>query len=188
MRNSLFVLVVITSACTTTRSVRHHIEPRSGERATLILRDTPTSDRVSVRATEVPGVGVRWTTTAGAAIEPEHIAEVRRVVATRRFRGAVEGTLIGAGSGFVVGMLVGLAQGDDPPCEPLTDCSWFGLTAEERGTLLGLGFAMLGGVAGATIGAVVGHKVVEVSSGLETPRVTVTPTSGGVVAQAGWSF
>lgn len=64
-----------------------------------------------------------------------------------RRKGAVgHGALIGAGIGFSLGMIIGLASGDDPPG------AWFALSAGEKGTALGL----IGAVGGSLIGVIAG--------------------------------
>ena len=74
-------------------------------------------------------------------------------IKTRRKNSIGKGVLIGAVSGFVVGGLIGLIDGDDPPCP--TD-SWFCMrfTAEEKALMAGVPLAVGGAVIGALIGSI----------------------------------
>ena len=67
-------------------------------------------------------------------------------IALKKKNAGLKGTLIGLGVGTVLGAVIGLASGDDPPEE------WFALTAGEKA----LGLGLIGGGAGALIGGIAG--------------------------------
>jgi hypothetical protein len=68
-------------------------------------------------------------------------------------RGMLFGGLIGIGGGILAGFI----EGDDPPCE-----GWFcwDYTAGEKATIYGVGFGLIGIVAGAVIGTVARKKFI----------------------------
>src|SRR5688500_974253 len=51
---------------------------------------------------------------SGATVD---FGNVSKVTDSRHVRGAFEGLGIGGGIGFGVGAVIGIADGDDPPCE-----------------------------------------------------------------------
>jgi hypothetical protein len=63
----------------------------------------------------------------------------------------VNGLLLGALTGFVIGGFVGLVSGDDEP-------GWFSFTAEEKAVILGV----LGTAPGLFIGGIVGSAKVKI--------------------------
>ena len=74
-------------------------------------------------------------------------------IKTRRKNSIGNGVLIGVVSGFVVGGLMGLIDGDDPPCTP---GSWFcwRITAGQKALMMGVPLAVCGAGIGALIGSV----------------------------------
>ena len=74
-------------------------------------------------------------------------------IKTRRKNSIGKGVLIGAVSGLVVGVLIGLIDGDDPPC---TSGSWICLryTAGQKALMAGVPLAVSGAGIGALIGSI----------------------------------
>ncbi|MEM8894885.1 MAG: hypothetical protein AAGC88_09925 [Bacteroidota bacterium] len=97
-----------------------------------------------------------WTvkdyTTEDLEIEEINISGIETIKLRRKNR-VGRGAWIGAVSGFVVGGLIGLISGDDPPCPR---GAWFCLrsTAEEKAISAGTGLAIVGTAVGSAIGAI----------------------------------
>ncbi|MCK4407749.1 MAG: hypothetical protein KAV44_08750 [Bacteroidales bacterium] len=74
-------------------------------------------------------------------------------IKTRRKNSIGKGVLIGAVSGLVVGVLIGLIDGDDPPCP---SGSWICLryTAGQKALMAGVPLAVSGAGIGALIGSI----------------------------------
>jgi hypothetical protein len=69
----------------------------------------------------------------------------------RRFRGAMEGMLIGALSGATAGAVIGYGQGDDPE-------GYLSFSAGDKAAMLGVVGAVTGATIGALLGTAIGHK------------------------------
>ena len=85
-----------------------------------------------------------------------HINNIE-TIKTRRNNSVGIGVLIGAITGFAVGGLIGLIDGDDPPCSSsqgiiFSRCS--SSTAEEKALSYGVGLAYPGAVVGAVVGSI----------------------------------
>ncbi|UCF65816.1 MAG: hypothetical protein JSW33_08290 [bacterium] len=77
------------------------------------------------------------------------IEDIKELKFKRTGKGVVEGFFTGILTGGILGAVVGYAEGDDPP-------GWFSMTAGEKAAALGLGFGIIGGVAGLVGGAIHG--------------------------------
>lgn len=106
---------------------------------------------------------------SGGYIDP---MKIRRVTEERTLRGMGEGFLIGAGAGILAGVVVGFADGDDPPC--MGDHQWlcFSLTGGEKAVVFGVLLGGLGGVLGVAVGAVRGSRMIYED---RATGVTITP-------------
>jgi hypothetical protein len=76
-----------------------------------------------------------------------NIQEIDKI-RTRRTRNIGRGILVGAVSGIVIGGIIGLIDGDDPPD------TWFAMTAGEKAAGGGVILGVFGGVAGGLVGTI----------------------------------
>jgi hypothetical protein len=88
-----------------------------------------------------------------------------------------KGLAYGAGAGFLVGLALGAASGDDPPNQ------WFAMTAGEKALVGGVAFAAVGGVVGTVVGALIKVERWQVMS-LDRMRVRVVASPRGFVLGA----
>lgn len=76
------------------------------------------------------------------------------IIKTRRKNSIGKGVAIGTLSGIVVGGLIGLISGDDPPCPSGSGMSCWSLDAKGNAVLAGIPLAICGAGVGALIGSV----------------------------------
>ena len=143
-------LVLLVAGCTHHRPLRDATEVRGD--VTIVTFD---QRYLPATAIETP------TGTAFRAVNGEvyEMGQVARVIDKRHARGAAEGFGIGGGLGVAGGVVLGLAGGDDPPCE---DGRWclFNMSASEKAVFAGIVFGVLGGAIGLATGAMRGSRFV----------------------------
>lgn len=168
MRPFVAALLVAAAGCTHHRPLAQVSELGVGEDVTV---DVTGYGEVEVTTVATAG-GTSFRDAGGTLISPDNVA---RVVDVRRARGAGEGFLIAGGLGVAVGVVLGFADGDDPPC---ADTAWlcFRFSAGEKATLGGIAFGSLGGLIGLVVGAVRGSQFVYDNG--EGVTVTATAPSG----------
>lgn len=162
------VFAVALVACSHHRPLRDAYEVRGD-----VTIQTFDGRLLEATAAETPN-GTVFRTRTGELFDP---GSVVRVTDKRILRGAAEGLGIGAGIGALGGIVLGLADGDDPPCQ---DGSWclFHMTAGEKAAAGGIVFGALGGLVGLAAGAIVGSQFVYDDG--ETPVVTPVGPPGSV--------
>ena len=161
-------LVLLAAACTHHRPLRDAHEVRGD--VTIV-----TFDQRYLPATAIATpTGTVFRAVTGDVYE---LGEVARVLDRRHLRGAAEGFGIGGGIGVAGGVVLGLASGDDPPCE---DGRWclFNMSAGEKAVFGGIVFGMLGGVIGLASGALRGSRFIYNDDG--PPVVTPVGPPGSV--------
>ncbi|MGE0399400.1 MAG: hypothetical protein AB7T06_21990 [Kofleriaceae bacterium] len=176
----LLAFVSLLAACTHTRPLsRAFVDVEPGRWVDVKTTSGATLSAVTVQTT----TGIAYQDESGGLIDPVAIAGV---VDNRTLRGAGEGFLTGAGIGAGLGVLVGLADGDDPPCDD-SGHSWclFNMTAGEKAILGGILLGGLGSIVGLAIGAVHGSDTVYTTQS----GIAITPVGpSGSVAGATLTF
>lgn len=165
MRMRFALAVLLLAACTHHRPLREAYEVRGD-----VTIQTFDGRILDATATETPA-GTVFRTSTGEIVDP---GSVVRMTDTRRLRGAAEGLGLGAGAGVLLGIVLGFASGDDPPCD---EC-WFNMTAGEKAAFAGTGLGLVGGVIGLAAGTIVGSQFVY--DGGTTPIVTPVGPPGSV--------
>lgn len=142
----------LVAGCTHHRPLSRAFDEVEGGRQVTVQTTSGTLSAVTVST----GTGIGYQAEGGGMIDPSVIV---RVTDTRGLRGAGEGFLIGTGIGAGVGVVLGLADGDDPPC---ADGSWclFNMSAGEKAILGGIMLGSIGSLVGVAIGAVSGSEVI----------------------------
>lgn len=170
-------LATLGAACTHRRPLAHAYTIETG-RSVTVQTTTGTYIAVSVQT----ATGVAYQFEGGGLVDPGTIVSVTD---ERTLRGAAEGMGIGAGAGALAGVLLGFADGDDPPCGDSEWC-FFNLTAGEKAVLGGIAFGGLGAIVGLVIGGVAGSD--DVYEG-HSAGPTITPGGPpGSVAGATLTF
>ena len=159
------LLALLLAACTHHRPIHAAYEVEGD-----VTLETFDGREVDATAMQTPN-GTVFRTRTGEIVE---LGSVLRVTDTRRLRGAAEGLGIGAGIGALGGIILGFADGSDPPCD---EC-WFNMTAGEKATLAGIAFGIVGGAIGLGAGAILGSQFDY--SGGTTPIVTPGGPPGSV--------
>jgi len=103
-------------------------------------------------------------------------AEVRAVERVSIGRGATDGLAVGFGVGAALGVVGGLASGDDPPCQAFL--CLLRLSATDKALILGAGLGLVGGLVGAIAGAAAGSTV----------RYELSASSQGASVKRTWEF
>lgn len=80
---------------------------------------------------------------------------IKSINVKNRVTGGIQGFLLGLAGGFLIGAVLGLAEGTDPPCEENANCIRYsgGLKAINYGTLFGAGGGLVGALGGALKGS-----------------------------------
>lgn len=107
----------------------------------------------------ISGIKPRPTST----IHPNYLYEISYehidVIKIRRNGRVGRGTLIGIGTGFLAGILIGYISGDDPPSY------WISMTAREKAIEAAVPLAITGGIVGAIVG--LNKKKINISGNFE---------------------
>jgi len=159
--------MLLLGACTTVTSASRPPAENDVERINLALRDREVelrlgSDHQEVvvgTAVLVEPAGVVWTDRTGQRLRaPAELLHSLNYLSPEhpRVRGFWEGGGMGVAGGGALGVVIGLASGDDPPCGSEQFFCLRGSRGEKAvvgGVILGL----LGLVVGGSIGVAVGH-------------------------------
>lgn len=115
----------------------------------------------------------------GGVVGEDQIVELTHV---QHGQGALDGLLVGGGVGFGLGLMFGLADGDDDCGEGYHVC--IALSAGEKGLLLGTGLGLLGALGGVSLGALVGRR--DHYERVEAPQISLVPRAdGGMLGVSG---
>jgi hypothetical protein len=178
------VAVLFVTACTHHYPVTTLNPASASEEATAQLAD---GHNVEVRATATPA-GPRWipegeTTATSRIIET---TDLRSYTTVSRGRGLAQGLALGGLSGAALGVVTGLASGDDR-CPEGNFCLLL-FTAKDKAVLEGIAFGGLGLLLGGLLGALVGsHDVYELDS-THMPRISASVAPGHAGGGLSWSF
>jgi len=164
MRRLTLLLALIGGGCsTTTFDFAHPDESRRwiqdhagyGQRVAYAADPGAIAEQPGTLIDATSPTEIRFKT-AGGQIVP--LQNVKRVVAVEHGWGALEGALIGAGSGLLFGALHG-ATAPLGAFERSMDCTLVCSSSDEA-KLEALGFGTLGLLLGAGIGALIGHHAI----------------------------
>jgi hypothetical protein len=179
----VYAAVLFTTACT-----HHHVmtslRPISASaEASAQLEDGRV---VEVHAAPTPE-GARWMKQDKAARTSVIVesTDIRSYTTVSHGRGALEGLAVTGLSGAALGVVTGLASGDDK-CNQ--DFCIFLFTAREKAVVGGVVFGGLGIVLGALIGAIVGSRDVYEAESAHVPRISTTIAPGRAGAGLSWTF
>jgi hypothetical protein len=167
----LAVVAAISLAAASGACTRHHhiATLQAGKTVTV-----ETTDGAAVEATVVPhATEIVLADTTGRVVQTQHIAQV---VDVRRGRGALDGALIGGLTGIAFGAVLGFAEGDDQ----CGDICILRFSAEDKAALLGGMLGIVGGGAGAIVGAIAGSRDVYVFGDSREVRITPNGPRGSV--------
>src|SRR5262245_58732846 len=153
----LMALLLAGAACSTTTRVRSFTEPTAQrwfvERDHAAVTVAPIdrgSGQISIRIAAVSPTEIRFHASEGPIIP---VLRAHRVTDVQRWRGAIDGLLIGAAVGAVASSLIAYSnyRSSDPP--PV-DCD----TCTGEAVALIVGFPVIGMFTGLLTGAIIGHR------------------------------
>ena len=177
--------VVLATACTHHHPVTTLLPASPSDEAIAQLGD---GRDVPVRAAATPQ-GARWIaqdmTVAGTSVVVES-ANIRSYTTVSRGRGLAEGLALGGLGGAALGIVLGLADGDDK-CPPDNFCL-IQFSAGAKAAIGGIALGGIGLVLGGLLGVAVGsHDVYEIDPAY-VPRVSATIAHGRTNGGLSWSF
>jgi hypothetical protein len=140
----------LLAACTHSRSLPQAFNDIEPNRWVTVRTTSGTLSAITV----FTGTGIGFQAEGGGMIDP---ATIIRVTDERTLRGAAEGLGLGFAAGALTGVVIGLADGDDPPCDE-GGHNWclFNMTAGEKAIVGGVLLGGLGSIVGLAIGTVKG--------------------------------